>query len=261
MQNNNTSEIVLAGFMGGRKGHEFYEMTEKEISSMARTHYHGSKIVPTEFSSWASSLHLVLYYAKSMPPEKNVHIAVLDSKILEPEVLVWHVPQLLGFGLHEYLAHGIVKSNGYTAVSFKDLVGHGLYDVFPELESLRLHWGKSGCRLRGEMFLDMPTDIAETAAIRRIGHLFGHLSLPVVIALACIRPRHSVDREELRRKKTASRFITLLGIEKVDTQLASEPWLRPGAVRTTGPVGTPFPDGNCACLLSRSMTQGMFWIV
>ena len=128
-----------------------------------------------------------------------------------------------GFGLHEYLAHGIVRGNGYTAVSFKNLVSHRLYDVFPELENLRLHWGKFGCRLRGEMFLDMPTDIAETeiAAIRRIGHLFGHLSLPVVIALACIRSRHSVGREELRRKNTASRFITLLGIEKVDTQLAS----------------------------------------
>ncbi|KAI1517762.1 hypothetical protein Ptr86124_003063 [Pyrenophora tritici-repentis] len=130
---NNPTEIVPRGFMNGQNGHRFYEMSEREIFTMADDHFFGRENI-TEFSSWAASLHVVLYYAQSMPAEHNVHIAVLDRHQLGGEVLIWHALVLVDVFENEYLAHGCVGGSGYTAVPFEQIIECGLGVIFQELD-------------------------------------------------------------------------------------------------------------------------------
>ncbi|KAF7578557.1 hypothetical protein PtrSN002B_010597 [Pyrenophora tritici-repentis] len=119
--------------MNGQNGHRFYEMSEREIFTMADDHFFGRENI-TEFSSWAASLHVVLYYAQSMPAEHNVHIAVLDRHQLGGEVLIWHALVLVDVFENEYLAHGCVGGSGYTAVPFEQIIECGLGVIFQELD-------------------------------------------------------------------------------------------------------------------------------
>jgi hypothetical protein len=173
--------------MNGKKGHNFYDLAEGNILSMAYDHAVGNRFVLTAFSSWASSLHLVLCYAHSMPASNDVHVAVIDRQKLEGEVLIWNDLHLLGWGEAEYLAHGRVKGPGYIAVPFKKLVECGLYDIFPELQSLPRMRLQFGVELRKDMFRKVPVNIqpTETTVARNIAALFGDLALPVAIPLLC----------------------------------------------------------------------------
>jgi len=225
--------------MNGQTGHQFYEMPESKIFTMTRHHVHGNRLVATEFSSWAASLHVVLCYAQSMRPEHNPHIAVLDRQQLDGEVLIWHVPDLVDMFEIEYLAHGYVKGSGYTAVPLKQLIEHGIYNIFPELSKA----DGMGHDLRTTMFSEpaIVTTDYEIAIAREIGALFNKLSLPIMIALLCLRPREPIGNTEQSRAQTAHRFITGLNIEMIDPGLASEPWLHSGQVYTSGRYRN-FPD-------------------
>jgi hypothetical protein len=74
--------------MNGSHGHRFYDMAERDAWNMVDRHYCMSPTVRTEFSSWASSLQLVLCYARSMPAGSNAHVAVVDRERLDSEVLI-----------------------------------------------------------------------------------------------------------------------------------------------------------------------------
>jgi hypothetical protein len=75
-----------------------------------------------------------------MPADSNAHVAVLDHENLDGEVLIWWVPHLIRNvrGDHEYLAHGIVRGSGYTAVPLREMTDRGLYDDFPELRTYHM---------------------------------------------------------------------------------------------------------------------------
>lgn len=233
---NNAHEVRPHGFMHGRQGHEFYDMTESQIYFMAHRHFRGDITVVTEFSSWAASLHLVLSYAFSMPSEHNPHVAIMDCKALDRGVLVWHATHLIGLGEEEYLAHGVVRGKGYKAVSLKDLFDHGLRVVFPEILTDLEYDNYFGILLKVKMFRCEPIDISESEAlaIKRMGGLFGDLSLPVMTALSCLRPRpwNMVEDSGISDAQIADRVIKLFDIDKVNVHPASEPWLKPNAVFT-----------------------------
>ncbi|CAN9480184.1 unnamed protein product [Alternaria alternata] len=213
---NNATEIVPRGFINGNKGSSVYGKTEKEIS-------------------WAASLHAVLCYARDTRADWDPHVAVIDRRRLEGEVLVWWVPDLLGAkqGDIEYLAHGCIRGRGYTAVPFEQLVTNGLYSLFPELEA----WKKNrtngmpfGRKLRKRMFdRAPPVDISteDIATAKKIGTLFGELALPVMAALLCIHPREATGFKEM-----AVRVIESLGTRQVEFELATGFWAHPGATYT-----------------------------
>jgi hypothetical protein len=169
--------------------HSFWETPERDIRAMVEGHYNGATSPLTGFSSWAASLHLVLFYAQSMVDSghKGIHVAVMDIKQLDELVLVWHVPQLLGYGAHEYLAYGPIRGKGYTAVPFDHMTG--IIDVFPEIRAKP--GNQFGDLVRDRMFsrASKRLDVKDLPPIRTIASLFGDLFFPVAMALINLRPR------------------------------------------------------------------------
>lgn len=141
---NSPAEIVPHRFKQGTVAPEFYDTPEMDLREMVNLHYDGDKNISSTFSSWSASLHLVLCFARSMDlkdktQDHNPHdpqIAVMDTKKLDSDVLVWHCPDLdLKYGVHEYMAYGPIKGKrGYRAVSFQVLRSHGILQFFPGLQ-------------------------------------------------------------------------------------------------------------------------------
>jgi hypothetical protein len=243
-------------------GHQFYEIPESELLAMVEAHYMGKTRPTSEFSSWTASLHLVLRYAERLNETHNAHIAIIDTKDLDGDVLVWHVPHFMhARGVDEYMAHGRIAGLDYKAVSLKALKAEGLLEVFPEI-AMKLHecynhccgWGMC---VRKKMFTDVPRHLKthELDHIIALAGLFGHLSLPVATALICIRPRPWV---RLRRgiwkrllqgcKTTCSEDQTLSEVTRRfegagnSINLRKETWLRRDAVDTGTCYEDDYPD-------------------
>jgi hypothetical protein len=221
----------------------FYEIPENVLYRMARDHYNYRHNIASGFSFRAASPHLVLCYTKYLKRKhktNTAHVAVMDTHDIEDEVLVWHVPQLLECGIHEYLAYGRIRGNGYSAVALVDSEQHGLEKIFPELkqpiEDVFCH------SLRGSMFSASAQDVAIDTfylyIINVIGRLFENLAFPVTTALACLRPR---PWQNWRRAKSEApedhreAIITVaneLGLASAPAGLSREPWLIVGMVDT-----------------------------
>ncbi|KAH7091591.1 hypothetical protein FB567DRAFT_519002 [Paraphoma chrysanthemicola] len=218
----------------------FYEIPESELQYMAASHYQGGRTEPSGFSSWASSLHLVLCYATSMKPENDPHVAVMETHGLEDEVLVWHVPHLIDRGNDEYLAYGHIKGDGYRAVSLSEMQRNGLLTLLPELPTSRV----LSDEVRANMFTQAPWLIRdnECIIIRGIASLSGNISCPMAMALLSLRPREwlvwrtaGVSAEV--RHEAVNEINRQLHIESVPKGLHQEAWLQAGMVNTNG-----FPD-------------------
>jgi hypothetical protein len=108
----------------------FYEVSEAALHPMVSNPLRAEHDPLSDFSSWAASLHLVLWYSKFHGKKKATHLAVMDTHNLDEEVLVWHAPHLIDGANHEYLAFGRIVGTGYRAVPFHDLVQNGLMSVF-----------------------------------------------------------------------------------------------------------------------------------
>jgi hypothetical protein len=216
----------------------FYEIPEDALYHMASDHYAPCFKVATRFSSWAASLHLVLCYAMYLNGKyktDTVHVAVIDTHDLGDEVLVWHVPHLLGYRNHEYLAFGHIRGNGYRAVSLADLDSHGLKKIFPEPE--RRIDGLFGREIRRSTFSasadPVEPDFSHVYIAMLIGSLFGNLAFPVATALVCLRPRpwrswRKTEKGKLEWEDHREDIITLakkLGITGAPTGLSQEAWL------------------------------------
>jgi len=238
---NNATEVVPRGFMNDRKVPSLYTRTEAEVYEMVRSHYLGLRDVLTEFSSWAASLHAVLFIARHAVPKPNIHITMLDRERLDGEVLVFWLSDVLDdkIGDVEYLAHGCIRGRGYTAVPFEQLILGGLYGLCPQIRRWRLNKEKAvdfGHNLRKKMFSSTPVDVSdgdiETA--KRLGILFGELSVPATVALLCLQPRNPSDY-----KDTAARIIQSLGLGEADcSTLATGYWCQTGAVHTRDTNGS-----------------------
>jgi hypothetical protein len=212
---------------------DFYQYSEKDLFVLADTLYAGRRNPPSVFSSWAASLHLVLCYAKSISTTGGIaYVAVIDTKLLEPEVLVWHVLHLLDYGNEEYLAFGIIRDEGYKAVQLQELEQHGLLSIFQELPRAVAF----GDGLRHSMFQQLPAEIGgERNVIMALAPRFGNLALPVAIALMHIRPRPAmIPEEQIEAHEFVKSILKQLGISEIPPELHTEPWLAPGAVSTSG---------------------------
>lgn len=91
--------------------------------------------IKTGLTSWASSIHLALRFAKSKGPADNAHVLVVDLQKTDAKVIAFHCPYLLDYGTHEYLPYGRVHGPEYVAVSYKSMKAHRLYRLIPDLES------------------------------------------------------------------------------------------------------------------------------
>lgn len=229
---NDTRCIVPASYVKYPKAnHDIYNQKEAVIQRLVASHYHGHKDIYTQFSSWAASLHAVLCYAQALKGrcKWNLHIAVMDTRTLDGDVKVWHVPHLYQGQNHEYLAHGTIQGRGYRAVPLQDLEDSGLNFVFPEC--YHDFQETFGCDLRRAMFKRRPEALGpdQTAAIRDVASHFGHLSLPVALALICIRPLRWVQKSKLLRNKIPmyqlQEILEGLGHPHVPPELANEAWL------------------------------------
>jgi hypothetical protein len=91
----------------------------------------GMKNFSTQFSSWASSLKVVIYVCKRPYREicKHCHISMVDSTLMSTQNVFVYVPSLewLAVGCkgykHEYLAHGVIEGGAPKAVPLKVVVG------------------------------------------------------------------------------------------------------------------------------------------
>ncbi|KZM22852.1 hypothetical protein ST47_g6005 [Ascochyta rabiei] len=233
----------------------FYKTPERDLGRMANAHYVGRHVPLSPFSSWAASLHLVLCYASSL--DDVAYVAVMDTQMLDGEVLVWHVPHLMSGAKHEYLAHGVIKGSGYVAVPLQAMAQTGLLNVFTELARRKLYIEAPpafsfGMELRQHMFEQKYGRPAAEILhkTRVISDLFGELWFPVATALLCVRPwpwfwpdvdqgRSAPARRELQR------ILRSMKITAKPAWLESQlSWLQHGAVQTTPGAGDSydFPD-------------------
>lgn len=61
----------------------FYEMPEAALHLMMSNHLGAEHDPLSVFSSWAASLHLVLWYSKFHGKKKATHLAVMDTHDLD----------------------------------------------------------------------------------------------------------------------------------------------------------------------------------
>ena len=250
---NSVKEIIPHGFMKKASGRGFYEKPENELYRMVAMHFDNdnSPWFSSEFSSWTGSLHLALYYARSIDEQHDPHVAVIDTRQLDGEVLVWHVPHLYyEGGLHEYMAHGSIRGIGYKAVSYKTLMSAGLANVFPELGVVEGDELDFGIDLRKQMFNEPPIPFPEDELensdeikqIRKIADLYDHLSLPVATSLICLRPRPWV-RSQPEGWAALEQAAKLFAGAELLRDFERGNWLREGVVLTESPMDSmTFPD-------------------
>lgn len=187
--------IVPHMWMHNTLTESFYEQPETRLLSIAKDHYH-RRPTTSFYSSWAASLHMVLCYAWSLPPEWNAHVAVMDTHNLSTEVLVWHCPDIIKYGDHEFLAYGRIHGAGYRAVSVRNLIAGGLFDLIPTLKNIprrpntQLEFGGI-YRLRAFSSNAPPQDPTEDQyrTAGSLAHAFKPLFAPVYIALLSLEPR------------------------------------------------------------------------
>ena len=231
-----------------RRIRRFYDLNEAILLQMAQSHFDQETGFMSGFSSWASSLHLVLCYARSMALHTDPHIAVIDTCELDVEVLVWHCPHLIGIGYEEYLAWGPIQGRGYKTVRFVDLLRCGVTHLFPQLRD-RSYREKGdvlqfGNECRSRCFGRTPVQLtpSKIKAAEDIATLFGGLFLPVFVALLCLETRswykaRSDDVIDVGLMDHLSRVVERKGLSRELEVLHGGNWLRPGQVDTTN-----FPD-------------------
>ncbi|KAH6865325.1 hypothetical protein BKA58DRAFT_405071 [Alternaria rosae] len=140
----------------------------------------------------------------------------------------------------EYLAHGCIRGRGYTAVPFEQLDFNQLYSLCPQIprskEKLKKKVIDFGHKLRKKMFSSTPVVVSdgdiETA--KRLGLLFGELSVPATVALLRLQPRKSTGYQDV-----AMRVIQSLGLGEAEcSSLATGYWCQTGAVHTRDTNGS-----------------------
>jgi hypothetical protein len=239
---NSSTEIVPAAYLAGAD-QLFYRMPERDIWTMVEHHWYGKRTPLTSFSSWTASIHMVMCIAGEMnrSSEKDVHVAIIDTKKLnscnnEP-VRIWHVPDLLcylGNGTDEFLAYGIIRGDGYKAVSFAKLVTRGLVDIIPEILQPSTHWGRyvretdfNAEGRQGATMISHP-DIRECVDLAKA---FQPMYLPVALALICLHPQPwvRIEPDNLQKKKITMKQMDLilkrLGNPEVPSDWVGEDWI------------------------------------
>ena len=232
---NNAMEVVPRGFMNDRRLPSLYTKMEATVYEMVQSHYLHNSDVLTEFSSWAASIHAVLFLARHAALVHNPQVAMLDRERLEGEVIIFWVPDVLDGKRRdvEYLAHGCIRGRGYTAVPFEQLDFNRLYSLCPQISRSKENKKKAidfGHKLRKKMLSSTPVVVSDgdIKTAKRLGLLFGELSVPATVALLRLQPRKSTGYQDV-----AMRVIQSLGFGEAECRsLATGYWCQTGAVHT-----------------------------
>lgn len=128
---NNVGKITAHGFARGRSGHSSaFDIPEQELAAMVQGHLRVEKNSNDEFSSWATTLEVALWFRRDKGEAQEFdHLAIIDTKLIKNDK--FHVHQLWRAGYFdnyshfiypsEYLVHGIVEGPGYFCKPLKDL--------------------------------------------------------------------------------------------------------------------------------------------
>jgi hypothetical protein len=112
-------------------------MPEATLHIMVSNHLGAEHDPQSGFSSWAASLHLVLWYSNFHGKKKAIYLAVMDRHNLDEEVLVWHAKHLIDSANHEDLEFGRISGERYRAVPYHDIVQNRLLSVFSEQQQAK----------------------------------------------------------------------------------------------------------------------------
>jgi hypothetical protein len=167
----------------GSTGHDsMYELSRGTVKKMITQHLRFKWPPITEFSSWAASLSVALYFSNG---RSDSWIAVVDTQQLPKSTRIYFTPTLKsvlgceGFDW-EYLAHGKVSGTGYTCVPFQGLVDLGVNKLLDKTYY-------PGCRLR----LDTPLNAETIVLAKCLAEKFGRpdFTLIMTVTLLCARGR------------------------------------------------------------------------
>ncbi|ETS87413.1 hypothetical protein PFICI_01241 [Pestalotiopsis fici W106-1] len=172
---NNKKGITPHGFLRGQTPTTMYAI--KNVHHMI--HYHLSGVVGnSHFSSWSADLHTALGYSGAHGGKRyGRHIAVLDTRLLEPHVEVYHTEDLRDAGLsnqaysYEWLIYGPITGVAYRCASVDAMENIGL----PIIYTITARPAKL-----------MTTEAAVVTA-KKVGELFRHdqdKSPDVILAVA-----------------------------------------------------------------------------
>lgn len=120
---NTVDAITPLAHFRGKGSDSIYDLTREELTIMVGSHLCGG-FMPTELSSWASSLAVCFEMARGSPA--HGYISIIDTKLLSSNSIM-HVPSLhfLSHGFtafnHEYLAHDVIKGPAHRAAPAKEL--------------------------------------------------------------------------------------------------------------------------------------------
>ncbi|KAI2777153.1 hypothetical protein F4815DRAFT_301942 [Daldinia loculata] len=126
---NTTTGIIPHTFLNGKVPTTIYDI--HNLKRMINDHLRGVH-VPSAFSSWAADLDIAIQFLT----DPSGYIAIIDTKILQDYVKIYHVTALYNAGLasgdyhHEYLAYGPITGPAYHCVKYLDITRVGL-DIAP----------------------------------------------------------------------------------------------------------------------------------
>ncbi|KAF2804627.1 uncharacterized protein BDZ99DRAFT_149369 [Mytilinidion resinicola] len=208
---NTVDGVCPHAFNRGRGHKNVYNLTYDQLHTMAVSHYGGGLLPETELSSWAASISVALSYARREP---SSHLAILDTKVLGSSVKVWHAPQLLDWGPHEYLAHGPIGGDGYKAVPVTALEAAGLRALGedPKEYEYLLRDEQAG-RHSPPAKLEVSGPDVIFGACKQVAELYGRaFAMPVALALLAWVPRdwYCYDEPSAEDKAVITRGLTPL---------------------------------------------------
>lgn len=190
----NTQEAItpLAFFEGA--GHSsVYNMSRRIFTNMVLSHLRTSSHMSTEFSSWASSLALVMGFlarGASSITGHGIHIGVIDTKQLWDSNAIYFVPDLdflspgrMACYIHQYLAHGVISGLAHRALPREVLMeGLGPHSLSLELSYPRIH-----AEGRGNTVGISPEEMRRA---KQVGNRYGgEFTLPMCLAYLCRKKR------------------------------------------------------------------------
>ncbi|KAI1261941.1 hypothetical protein F5Y18DRAFT_440105 [Xylariaceae sp. FL1019] len=135
---NTKAGVVPHAFLGGKLPTTIYDIPN--LKAEIRGHLDNSPGIWSHFSSWAAYYWTADLFAYR---GQNAHIAILDTRLLESHVRVYHVPDLGAAHLYdmntypeEYLLYGPIRGPAYFCVEYKSLVAAGVRSLWETSKAL-----------------------------------------------------------------------------------------------------------------------------
>lgn len=172
-----------------------YDLSLKDFRSLTQSHLRTS-LCESQFSSWASSLQVAIYYGGSRCRKwgcKGCHISIVDIKMLKSQRVFVHVPSLTWLDPHntmyphEYLARGVISSPAHKAIpltAFND-IGIPISNNYAP----QLHIGPSVHRPIESYAVITVEEVRNALSVAKL--YGGDFVVPVVAAILSLQKRDS----------------------------------------------------------------------